>query len=740
MFPARLSLAGLLLATTLHAAPPVLETAGGRPVVAGAVSGTFQVPVGKALVVPLAASDADGDVLSYSVAAGSDALKVQVRNANPIMRVTATYNTVSGTSVLAGSGTMDAVLFRDFTPLTAGYIGGFAAAGFYDGLKFHRVLEGFVLQGGDPLGNGTGGPVFQFDNEFAAPLIFTGTAQLAMANSGFQNGAATNGSQFFITLDDTRFLDFNHTIFGQVVRGFDTVDEIAVTPVNSPLTGSPVSPVVMTDVALLPTYTDAVALIAATGTGVANVVVTVSDGVAQVSGTLVVQSEVDAVNDPPFVVPTADVVGTGSTATVRARAVDLESDFLQWGFTLTGGSTNALAASKGGGRFKLSAQPATYRGPVPAAIRVRQFGSTARGSSTATNGYDLDPLVVGLGDKTIVARPVRFSGTVGETVGGVVAEFTDNDRAGVAGNFTAQINWGDNTASAGVITPTGGNRPGFAVSGSHSYAAPGLYPVVVTIQGNLGARAEARGTVQIFAGGMRGLGAGIRAKNGKVKNVVVGRFQDAAPLAPDGYAATILWGDGSVGAGSVEADGAGFAVRGSHVYRNDGRYTTCVRLVRGGGPDEIALWGTAEATGIGGEPLPPFTIRRLFGGWAALAHTRPKDTSRIVGSFVLINSGGKTVKGAKLRFFLSDDSTLSDGDTRLTHGNGLTELLMPDLSPGGSVSVPIQDLGPGIDLRLVVPGNINATAKRIIAVPVYKDKMVKFLPSATEFVATVPAP
>lgn len=114
-------------------------------------------------------------------------------------------------------------LFGDKTPLTVSNFVYLANQGYYDGLKFHRVIEDFMIQGGDPLGTGTGGPGYKFGDEFVPELKFTGPGQLAMANAG----PGTNGSQFFITHVATPWLTGKHTIFGQVLSGQKIVDAIA---------------------------------------------------------------------------------------------------------------------------------------------------------------------------------------------------------------------------------------------------------------------------------------------------------------------------------------------------------------------------------------------------------------------------------------------------------------------------------------------------------------------------------
>lgn len=125
-------------------------------------------------------------------------------------------------------GTMEIELYKDKAPITVNNFISLAQKGFYDGLKFHRVIKNFMIQGGDPRGNGTGGPGYSIYGEFAAngfnnPIKHT-RGVISMARAMDPNSA---GSQFFIMHKDHPYLDGNYAAFGKVVKGIEVVDSIA---------------------------------------------------------------------------------------------------------------------------------------------------------------------------------------------------------------------------------------------------------------------------------------------------------------------------------------------------------------------------------------------------------------------------------------------------------------------------------------------------------------------------------
>ena len=144
-----------------------------------------------------------------------------------------TYTALLKTS----EGDITIKLDADKTPKTVNNFVSLAKKNFYDGTKFHRVIKGFMIQGGDPNGDGTGGPGYKFDDESFDGEYVRGT--VAMANAG----PNTNGSQFFIVHEDSKTLKKDYTIFGEVVEGMDVVDKIAAAEVTESPSGEQSKPV-----------------------------------------------------------------------------------------------------------------------------------------------------------------------------------------------------------------------------------------------------------------------------------------------------------------------------------------------------------------------------------------------------------------------------------------------------------------------------------------------------------------
>lgn len=149
-------------------------------------------------------------------------------------------------TIQTNKGNIVLELYAEQTPKTAGNFAKLAKEGFYDGTKFHRVIEGFMIQGGDPQTKddslqmrwGTGGPGYQFEDEIVAELSnMTGT--ISMANAG----PNTNGSQFFINVADNTFLDGKHAVFGRVLEGMDIVFAISQAEKNQ--RDVPIEPIIL---------------------------------------------------------------------------------------------------------------------------------------------------------------------------------------------------------------------------------------------------------------------------------------------------------------------------------------------------------------------------------------------------------------------------------------------------------------------------------------------------------------
>ena len=125
-------------------------------------------------------------------------------------------------TIHSSAGDIDATFYSSKTPLTCANFLNLAKRGYYDGIAFHRVIENFMIQGGDPTGSGSGGPGYKFADEFHPELRHRSPGIFSMANAG----PGTNGSQFFITHGATPHLDGKHSVFGQVTNGQEVVNKI----------------------------------------------------------------------------------------------------------------------------------------------------------------------------------------------------------------------------------------------------------------------------------------------------------------------------------------------------------------------------------------------------------------------------------------------------------------------------------------------------------------------------------
>ena len=136
-------------------------------------------------------------------------------------------------------GTFVAEMFEDKAPLTTKNFIDLTEKGFYNGTIFHRVIEDFMIQGGDPTGTGMGGPGYKIKDEFSSKLLHDGPGVISMANAGPNTG----GSQFFITLRECSWLNGKHAVFGRVTKGMDVVFKIG--KVKTGPMDKPVKPVVI---------------------------------------------------------------------------------------------------------------------------------------------------------------------------------------------------------------------------------------------------------------------------------------------------------------------------------------------------------------------------------------------------------------------------------------------------------------------------------------------------------------
>lgn len=526
-----------------------------------------RVPGGKSIMVPITASDSDGDLLNYySISTTDPRIKATLyKRSNTIIRMTVT-----------GHGVMEFELLSELAPKTVDIIKGLITAGYYDGLTFHRVMKNFMIQGGDKAGTGSGSFAYKYEDEFKIDSVFSGFGQLAMANSGND----TNGSQFFITHGQPRHLDYNHTIFGQLLRGFGVLESIAAVPVGLS-DNKPTTNVVISKVEIIENKTDAVLKVTAPKGVVGSVTVRASDGSSTDYETFKVTAFTDSTNQNPYLVPRPDFISPlNQVITIALTPFDFEKDAVYIDGNYVGPVHTQRGEIQGNNIYLLP--EVNYRGPISLKVGVKKSQAAVSDSNPL---LDEQIVTVAVGDKPLS----NLLGLTGTTYAGrnkelVVASFKDTDTTSSAGEFTASIYWGDAQVSTGKVTKVGGV---YQVSGVHQYAKHGSYPVYVALTSKGGVTANLRGGVVVEdAPATTSTVPIVGYENVALNNVVVGKLKDTDPRGVIGdWTAKINWGDGSPqtdGVLQTDPEG-GWRIVGTHTYTTPGGKPVVVQLTGNAG-------------------------------------------------------------------------------------------------------------------------------------------------------------
>lgn len=464
------------------------------------------IPAGKSLIIPVTATSPNGLPLTFTATSSTNRITVQVHTNNPFWKMSVTqaaspaapgaYPTPfrGGSETVTNVGDMTFMLFRDIAPHTVNVFQGLTAGGLYtSNTIFHRVIAGFMIQGGDPLTNGMGGPVFRYDDEFHPQALFSGSGQLALANSGKD----TDGSQFFVTIAPYRSGDLGYTIFGQIVRGFSALSNINSTATDTK--DRPLAGVIITQASLVPDPYDTVLTLSGTNlAGVAGTIqVVADDGAGQRATNLFTATIVaDANLETAFLFPNTV---TNLVAPVNKRLTNTVTGYDFKGVTnnwyVQAADTNFSARASNSfsyvvsNQLKLVVVPNNkYIGPVSLYLYVSSTPDFA--------SYDRQLYTFAFGDTGITATPSNFvAQMLTPFTNQLLATFTNGLPASPATNFSALINWGDNSTNSALITT---NAQGIKqVLGSHVYTNSGDYPVYIALQSVLGASVTALCTATV---------------------------------------------------------------------------------------------------------------------------------------------------------------------------------------------------------------------------------------------------
>ncbi len=489
--------------------------------------GNVTIPAGKSLIIPVTATSPNGRPLTFTATSSTNRIIVQVHTNNPFWKMTVVQAAPADapgafqtpfrgvTETVTNIGDMTFMLFRDIAPHTVDVIQGFTMSGLYtSNTIFHRVVPGFVIQGGDPSTNGSGGPVFRYDDEFNTNALFSGNGQLALANSGKD----TDGSQFFVTSGPQRALDFGYTIFGQLLRGFNVLTNVIKTPADA--NSRPLADVIITRASLVPDNFDTVLTLIGTNRSgiVGSIQVIADDGVggrATNSFTATTVTDTNS-NNQLFLSGSmvTNLVGPANvTLTNLLSAIALNGETLYWfpefadqaSFNAASNSSYNVSNSfykvltynftNAQGQIHFFLKPSTnYVGST----KVYFIASSSPSWSLAPSlfPYDSQTYTFAIGDTTIVTQATNFTAfALTSFTNQLVATFTNGVPNSDATNFIASINWGDNSINSGIIVTNSLNQK--EVRGAHTYTNAGNYPVYITLQSYLGVTAKAVSTASV---------------------------------------------------------------------------------------------------------------------------------------------------------------------------------------------------------------------------------------------------
>lgn len=490
------------------------------------------VPAGKSLIIPITATAPNGRPLTFTAISSVNGIAVVMHTNNPFWKMSVVQAAPANApgafqtpfrgsmATVTNIGDMTFMLFPEYAPHTISVFQGLSSAGFYNSNTiFHRVIAGFMNQGGDPLTNGTGGLAFSYDDEFNPQAIFSGKGQLALANSGID----TDGSQFFVTVAPYRSGDFDYTIFGQLVRGFNVLTNINNTAVDT--NSRPRADVIITQASFVPDTADTVLTLVATNLpGIVGTITVIADDGAggRATNTFTATTVTDAnSNSQPFFygnTVTNRVAPMGVTLTNFLNAIGLDGEELYW-FPQFADQTSSDAAPNSSlnnsnsvlqsltynvtnvdGQIQLFLKPLTnYVGPVNIYLIV---SSSSQWSLYQQFGLSLPPWTYHeytfvFGDTPIIAQPANIPPQTSAPFTNLpLATFTNGVPGSAITNFSASINWGDNSITAGVITT---NAPELKqILGTHHYTNSGDYPIYVTIQSHLGVTTVVSNTISVM--------------------------------------------------------------------------------------------------------------------------------------------------------------------------------------------------------------------------------------------------